>query len=90
YLMPIFFFVFLNNYASGLSWYYLVSNVINIGIVMIIKNVLIDDKKIHAKIQENKAKPKKQSKWGAKMQKLMEQAQEQQKYQEQQKKKRKK
>jgi YidC/Oxa1 family membrane protein insertase len=82
YLMPVFFFVFLNSYASGLSWYYLVSNVINIGIVMFIKNVMIDDKKIHAKIQENKAKPKKESKWGSKMQKLMEQAQEAQKQQE--------
>lgn len=89
YVMPLFFFVFLNNYASGLSWYYLVSNVINIGIVLFIKNVMIDDKKIHAKIQENKAKPKKQSKWGAKMQQLMEQAQETQKQQEKQKKNRK-
>ncbi|MGB6094198.1 MAG: membrane protein insertase YidC [Moheibacter sp.] len=86
YLMPIFFFVFLNNYASGLSWYYLVSNVINIGIVLVIKNVLINDEKIHAKIQENKAKPKKQSKWSKKMQELMTQAQEQQKLQEQRKK----
>ena len=85
YVMPLFFFVFLNNYASGLSWYYLVSNVINIGIVLFIKNVMIDDKKIHAKIQENKAKPKKQSKWGSKMQQLMEQAQEAQKQQEQKK-----
>ncbi len=89
YLMPVFFFVFLNSYASGLSWYYLVSNVINIGIVMFIKNVMIDDKKIHAKIQENKAKPKKPSKWGSKMQQLMEQAQEAQKQQEAQKKKKK-
>ena len=87
YLMPVFFFVFLNSYASGLSWYYLVSNVINIGIVMFIKNVMIDDKKIHAKIQENKSKPKKQSKWGSKMQQLMEQAQEAQKQQEKKKKK---
>lgn len=89
YVMPIFFFVFLNNYASGLSWYYLVSNVINIGIVMFIKNVMIDDNKIHAKIQENKAKPKKQSKFSQKMQQLMEQAQEAQKQQDQQKKKKK-
>jgi len=88
YLMPLFFFVFLNNYASGLSWYYLVSNAINIGIVIFIKNVMINDKKIHEKIQANKAKPKKQSKWGAKMQQLMEQAQETQKQQEQKKKNR--
>lgn len=90
YVMPVFFFVFLNNYASGLSWYYLVSNVINIGIVLVIKNVLINDEKIHAKIQENKAKPKKQSKFSKKMQELMNQAQEQQKLQEQRKKKGKK
>lgn len=85
YVMPVFFFVFLNSYASGLSWYYLVSNVINIGIVLFIKNVMIDDKKIHAKIQENKAKPKKQSKFSQRMQQLMEQAQEQQKTQEKKK-----
>lgn len=85
YVMPLFFFVFLNNYASGLSWYYLVSNVINIGIILVIKNVLIDDKKITAKIQQNKEKPKKQSKWGAKMSELMEQAQEQKKLQDQKK-----
>lgn len=89
YLMPIFFFVFLNSYASGLSWYYLVSNVINIGIVLFIKNVMIDDAKIHEKIQANKAKPKKQSKFSQRMQKLMEQAQEQQKAQEELKRKRK-
>lgn len=82
YVMPVFFFVFLNSYASGLSWYYLVSNVINIGIVLFIKNVMIDDKKIHATIQENKTKPKKQSKFSQRMQQLMEQAQEQQKQQE--------
>lgn len=87
YVMPVFFFVFLNSYASGLSWYYLVSNVINIGIVVFIKNVMINDKKIHAKIQENKAKPKKQSKFSQRMQQLMEQAQEQQKLTDQQKKK---
>lgn len=85
YVMPVFFFVFLNSYASGLSWYYLVSNVINIGIVLFIKNVMIDDKKIHATIQENKTKPKKQSKFSQRMQQLMEQAQEQQKQQEQKK-----
>lgn len=82
YLMPVFFFVFLNSYASGLSWYYLVSNVINIGIVLFIKNVMINDEKIHMKIQENKSKPKKQSKFSQRMQKLMEQAQEAQKQQE--------
>ena len=81
YIMPIFFIFFLNSYASGLSWYYFVSNAINIGLVLLIKNVLIDDKKIHAKIQQNKKNPKKRkkSKWQEKLDQAMKQAQEQQK-----------
>ncbi|MDR2122037.1 MAG: membrane protein insertase YidC, partial [Flavobacteriaceae bacterium] len=53
YLMPIMFVFWLNSYASGLSWYYLVSNAINILLIVLIKNFLIDEDKIHAKIQEN-------------------------------------
>ena len=81
YIMPIFFIFFLNSYASGLSWYYFVSNAINIGLVLLIKNVLIDDKKIHAKIQQNKKNPKKRkkSKWQERLDQAMKQAQEQQK-----------
>ncbi|MDR3273198.1 MAG: membrane protein insertase YidC [Flavobacteriaceae bacterium] len=91
YLMPVMFIFWLNSYASGLSWYYLVSNAINILLIIFIKNVMIDEKKIHAKIQENRAKPaKKQSKWRQKMNDLMQQAQEQQKQTQVQKAKRKK
>ncbi|MBV7440843.1 membrane protein insertase YidC [Weeksellaceae bacterium TAE3-ERU29] len=81
YIMPIFFIFFLNSYASGLSWYYFVSNAINIGLVLLIKNVLIDDEKIHAKIQQNKKNPKKRkkSKWQERLDQAMKQAQEQQK-----------
>ncbi|MEZ4858997.1 MAG: membrane protein insertase YidC, partial [Flavobacteriaceae bacterium] len=52
YLSPLFMLVFFNNYASGLSVYYLTSNVITIGIMLVIKNFIIDEDKIHAKIQE--------------------------------------
>jgi len=91
YLMPVMFVFWLNSYASGLSWYYLVSNAINILLIIFIKNVMIDEKKIHAKIQENRAKPvKKQGKWRQKMDNLMKQAQEQQKQMEVQKTKNKK
>lgn len=79
YLMPVMFIFWLNSYAAGLSWYYLVSNVINILLIILIKNYFIDEKKIHAKMQENKLKPaKKKSKWQQKMQQMMEQAQQQQ------------
>ncbi|WP_395093678.1 membrane protein insertase YidC [Vaginella massiliensis] len=90
YVMPIFFFVFLNNYASGLSWYYLVSNVINIFIILYIKNVMINEEKIHAIIQENKTKPKKESKFSQRMQEMMKKAQEMQAEQERMKRQNKK
>lgn len=81
YLMPVMFIFFLNSYASGLSWYYFVSNALNIGLVFVIKNWMIDDDKIHQKIQANKAKPKKKkkkSKWAARLDEAMKKAQEQQ------------
>ena len=79
YLSPLMMLVFFNNYASGLSLYYFVSNLITIGIMLVIKNFIIDDDKIHAKIQENKKKPKKQNKFQRKMSEMMEQAEEQKK-----------
>ncbi len=79
YLSPLMMLFFFNNYASGLSLYYFISNLITIGIMLVIKNVIIDDDKIHAKIQENKKKPKKQGKFQKKMKELMEQAEQQQK-----------
>ncbi len=79
YLSPVFMLIFFNNYASGLSLYYFVSNLITIGIMLVIKNFIIDEKKIHAKIQENKKKPKKQSKFKQRLQDAMEQAEKQQK-----------
>jgi YidC/Oxa1 family membrane protein insertase len=79
YLSPVFMLVFFNQYASGLSVYYLTSNVITIGIMLVIKKFIIDEDKIHDKIQENKKKPKKQSRFSRKMGEMMEQAEAQKK-----------
>ncbi|WP_446051411.1 membrane protein insertase YidC [Zobellia laminariae] len=79
YLMPLMMLFFFNNYASGLSLYYFVSNMITIGIMLVIKNFILDDKKIHAQIQENKKKPKKENKFQKKMREMMEQAEDQKK-----------
>ncbi len=81
YLSPLFMLVFFNNYASGLSLYYLTSNLITIGIMLVIKNFILDEDKIHAKIQENKKKPKKQNRFQRKMAEMMEQAEQQKKAQ---------
>lgn len=77
YFSPLMMLFFFNNYASGLSLYYFVSNLITIGIMLVIKNYIIDEDKIHARIQENKKKPKKQNRFQKKMKDMMEQAEKQ-------------
>ncbi len=83
YIFPITFLFFLNTSASGLSWYYFVSNAINIVIILVIKYWILDEDKIHAQIQANKAQPKKEGKFQKRMREMMEQAQAQQQAQEQ-------
>jgi YidC/Oxa1 family membrane protein insertase len=78
YLSPVFMLIFFNMYASSLSLYYFVSNLLTIVIMLVIKHYIIDEDKIHAKIQENKKKPKKESKFRARLNDAMKQAQEQQ------------
>ena len=48
YLSPVMMLIFFNSYASGLSLYYFVSNLITIFIMLAIKNFILDDDKIHA------------------------------------------
>ncbi|KIX22526.1 membrane protein [Flavobacterium sp. 316] len=74
YISPLMMLFFFNSYASGLSLYYFVSNLITIGIMLVIKNYIVKEDKILAKIQENKSKPKKESKFQRKMREMMEQA----------------
>jgi len=79
YLSPLVMLIFFNNYASGLSLYYFISNLITIFIMLAIKNYILDEDKIHAQIQENKKKPKKENKFQKKMREMMEQAEAQKK-----------
>ena len=79
YFSPIMMLFFFNNYASGLSLYYFISNLLTIVIMLVIKNFVIDEAKIHAKIEENKKKPQKaKSKFRERLDSAMKQAQEQQ------------
>ena len=79
YISPLMMLLFFNSYASGLSLYCFISNLITIGIMLVIKNYIIDSDKIHSRIQENKLKEKPQSKFQKKMQEMMQQAEEQKK-----------
>ena len=86
YFSPLLMLLFFNNYASGLSLYYFVSNLISIGIMLVIKNYIIDEDKVLAKIQVNKSKPKKQNRFQRKMAEIMEQAEKQKAMQQKRKK----
>jgi len=78
YFSPVMMLIFFNMYASSLSLYYFVSNLLTIGIMLVIKHYIIDEDKIHAQIQENKKKPKKEGKFRKRLNDAMKQAQEQQ------------
>lgn len=58
YLMPLIFFFMLNDYPSGLTYYYFLSLLITI-ILTIVFRYAIDEDKVLAKLEANKAKPKK-------------------------------
>jgi len=79
YLMPLMMLFFFNNYASGLSLYYFVSNLLTIILMLVIKNFVISEEKIFAQIEESKKKPKKAGGFTARLQKAMEEAEKQQK-----------
>ena len=76
YLMPILFLGIFNSYSAGLSYYYMLANIITF-LQMYLFRVLIDEDKIRANIEMNKNKPAKKS-W---LQKRMEEAQKAQKQQ---------
>lgn len=79
YFSPIMMLFFFNNYASSLSLYYFISNLLTITIMLVIKNYVIDEDKIHAQIEENKKRPeKKKSKFRQRIDDAMKQAQAQQ------------
>lgn len=80
-LMMLFFF---NSFASGLSYYYLMANVLSILQMVVIKEYFIDEEKIRAKIVENKEKKK-----GAKKSRFQQKLEELSKQQEQARKKKK-
>lgn len=63
YFFPVMMLFIFNSLPSALTWYYTVSNVVTLGLQLVIQKFIIDDAKIHAKMQENKKKPVTKSKW---------------------------
>ena len=59
YLMPVMFIFIFNNYSSGLNYYYFISGLISILIMMVLRKTT-DEKKLLAILEANKAKIKQQ------------------------------
>jgi len=78
YLMPVMFLGIFNSFASALTYYYLLVNLITF-LQMWIFRISVDEKKIRARLQANMAKPKKKSNWQVRMEEMVKQQQTQQK-----------
>jgi len=72
YLMPLMFLGMFNDYASGLSYYYFLANIFTFAQMYLIR-LTIDDDKIRAKLQANKKKPVKKSKFQKKLEDMAKQ-----------------
>ena len=82
YLMPVFFMIFFNNYAAGLSYYYFLSLLITI-IQTYAFRYAVKEEDVRRKMAENAKKPKKKSGFMARLEEM--QRQQQQMLREQQK-----
>ena len=59
-----------NKMAAALTFYYTFSNLISLGLQFVIQKYFINEKAIHAQLQENKNKPATPSKWAAKLEEI--------------------
>jgi YidC/Oxa1 family membrane protein insertase len=62
YMMPVMFMVMLNNFSSGLTYYYFLANILTYFQNLLSKRFINGDK-VLATLEENKKKPLKKSKW---------------------------
>ncbi|HAQ37134.1 MAG TPA: membrane protein insertase YidC [Saprospirales bacterium] len=75
YIMPVFFIVFFNSYASGLTAYMFFSNIINVLQTVATKRFVFDDAKIRAELELKKDKPKKKNSFSQRLEDAMKQQQ---------------
>ena len=86
YFMPIFLLVLCNNFSSGLSYYYMLSNLITIIQTWVIRKYFVDEKKIYEQLQAkaSSAKSKPKSKWQMRLEEMQKQQAELQRRQQEQ------
>ncbi len=81
YLMPVMMFFICNNLSAALSYYYLLSNIITMGMTWYIRKFVVTEVKVRADMMLRAKQPKKKSKWQQRLeeaQRMQEQMQKQQ------------
>lgn len=70
FVFPIILMGVFNKMAAALTFYYTFSNILSIVQQFVIQKYFIDEKAIHAQLQENKNKPATPSKWAQKLEEM--------------------
>ena len=81
YMMPIMMFFIGNSLSSGLSYYYLLSNIITFAETYIIRKWLVNPDEIVAKVKAAEDKPAPKSKWQQRLEEAQKMQREMQKNQ---------
>lgn len=74
YLMPVMFFFMFNKYAAGLSYYYFISTLITIGQTFLMRR-FVNEANLLSRLEANKKKPTKKSKFAEKLEKMQKEQQ---------------
>jgi YidC/Oxa1 family membrane protein insertase len=75
YIFPVMMLFFMNSLPAGLSYYYLLANVISILQMTVISKWLLNEDKLRAELLANMKKPRKKSKWQQRMEEIQKQQQ---------------
>lgn len=73
YIMPFMLMFMFNGFPAALTYYYLLQNLLGVAHQWITQKFLIDEKKLHAQIEENKKNPKPKSNWQKKLEEMQKQ-----------------
>jgi YidC/Oxa1 family membrane protein insertase len=75
YLFPVMMLFFMNSLPAGLSYYYLLANLISILQMTVLSHFFIDEKALRLELEKNMATPRKKSKWAQRMEEIQKQSQ---------------
>jgi YidC/Oxa1 family membrane protein insertase len=73
YIFPFILIGMFNNSAAALTFYYTISNMLSLIQQVVIQKYFINEKEIHAQLQQNKSKPAEPSKWAQRLEEIQKQ-----------------